>query len=814
MKRLLRIIPLFLATIMLVSAFGACGKGPDDGNKTVISNENTPLALSIGELDGVFNPFFATSAYDSTINGMTQLSMLSTDTEGNIAYGKTEPTVVEDMSQVLTDNRGDKTNEKDYANYYTTYEFLLKDGLKFSDGSPLTIKDVLFNLYLYLDPVYTGSATIYSTNIKGLAAYRAQDENEAAQEGMEDYFAVKAEERKTNFLNYCSNNDPITDQITADIKKVKELFREELETDWNLSSGEIESYKDYKTDHRGQPSAITAGWQVFLIKEGFITLKTKEKVIEWNGNENHGNKTKEQLIDMVYNDMVENSNEKTTKDNLAKIITSWATANTAKAYFNADEKTKYFNEIKEDGGLKVKSISGITTANVSTFKGKTLDKKQELLRIVINGVDPKAIWNFSFGVAPMKYYSSTELAAAADPATFNYGVDFGSIDFMNNHVKAQTIPVGAGPYMASNFENETTGITRNEFYSDNQVYFHRNVNFLLGSPKIRLLKYKVITMNRMYEAVQVGEVAFSDPQAKKETINDLSLDKNSHLKSELLDNLGYGYIGINAGKIKDLRVRKAIMHAMDTSLCLGYYTSDLASLIYRPMSKVSWAYPKDLEEPYYEVDNTGTLSKNLIEAAGYIKVNGVYTNSKDSSDKLKFTFTISGENLEDHPMYQTFAKAAKTLNDIGCDVTVVPDANALSKLASGGLTVWAAAWGSTIDPDMYQVYHKNSSATAVLNWGYPHLKVNGSTGEKTTIEDLSVLIEEGRQTLDKEIRTEIYTQALEKVMDLAVELPTYQRKNLFVYNKNVIDEASVPKDLSAYKGILSEIWNLSLKETK
>ena len=79
------------------------------------------------------------------------------------------------------------------------------------------------------------------------------------------------------------------------------------------------------------------------------------------------------------------------------------------------------------------------------------------------------------------------------------------------------------------------------------------------------------------------------------------------------------------------------------------------------------------------------------------------------------------------------------LNKAGFNVRVQTDANALNKLASGALTVWAAAWGSTIDPDMYQVYHKDSNATSTLNWGYKQILNPNSTmyaEEKVLIEEL------------------------------------------------------------------------------
>ena len=58
---------------------------------------------------------------------------------------------------------------------------------------------------------------------------------------------------------------------------------------------------------------------------------------------------------------------------------------------------------------------------------------------------------------------------------------------------------------------------------------------------------------------------------------------------------------------------------------------------------------------------------------------------------------------------------ADDLNKIGFDITVKNDRNALIKLATGKLEVWAAAWTTGIDPDLYQIYHKDSKATSTKN---------------------------------------------------------------------------------------------------
>ena len=148
-------VALCLPTILTLTS---CSTGDGSSDAFVIMTEN---------LDGLFNPFFSTSATDGTIVAMTQIGMLSSklndEGEVDVAFGQNEATVTLDFEQ-------SELNE----NNETVYTFVLKNGIKYSDGHPLTMEDVLFNLYVYLDPVYTGSATIYSTDIKGLAAYRSQ----------------------------------------------------------------------------------------------------------------------------------------------------------------------------------------------------------------------------------------------------------------------------------------------------------------------------------------------------------------------------------------------------------------------------------------------------------------------------------------------------------------------------------------------------------------------------------------------------------------------------------------------------------------
>ena len=162
--------------------------------------------------------------------------------------------------------------------------------------------------------------------------------------------------------------------------------------------------------------------------------------------------------------------------------------------------------------------------------------------------------------------------------------------------------------------------------------------------------------------------------------------------------------------------------------------------------------------------------------------------------------------------------AAKILNKHGFAVKVVNSATALSDLTTGKLAVWAAAWSSAIDPDLYQVYHIDSQATSVNNWGYKQIKANSIAyrDELALVKELSEYIDEGRSYDDstkegKDLRKEVYADALDVIMELAVELPAYQRMDMTAFNGDVINEKTLvpPAKRSPYNGLFARIWEVN-----
>ena len=871
MKKSSRVLAILIACLLMVQviALVACNPGVNPtpnpgGTSKKYDQETRAFTMSISTPDGVFNPYFSSSAYDSQIAGMTQIGMLNTDKNGTIVCGENEPTVV----KAYTTKPDEKGN--------THYEFLIKNGIKFSDGQPLTIKDVLFNLYVYLDPAYTGSSTIYSTDIVGLKAYRQQNPTGSGDEtAFEQTFSAAASLRIDQLINYVkfvgitSLQDPGTEpaeedipQLKADFATVAEKFLEELNSDWNAI--DMTSYKDN--------NEFEEKWQVFLLNDGGyndLLRKENEKVYkDENGNykldkteaqnvyeeeikpyiDEHPNLSaedaiKEYCITSVFNVYFPKDKNgdlditNTRATSFSSVVTNWGTAGTMLELFAAEAKSQYFAEHDK----VVPNITGITTKKVTEFDNvpaSEMDGEYDVLCIEINGIDPKAIYNFSFTVSPMHYYSTHsytnkkgETHDYIEEFDFveNFGLEFGDSNFMNKVINAPEkvgLPLGAGSYMASNERGDQSKVSADTFFDKNIVYFERNPYFetvgkQLTNAQIKYLKFKVVETDQVIGALSNGDIDYGEPNATQE--NKTDLEKAGLGYAQTMTN-GYGYVGINPRFVPNINVRRAIMKAFDTSIIVqNYYKGGLASIIYRPMSKASWAYPTDatvFKDPAkgldYSYDSTGIEIENLVKAAGYTKNgNDVYEKTIPGwgVDTLNYKFTIAGGST-DHPAYAMFLNAVKILNSVGFDVQVVTSQTALSDLSTGKLAVWAAAWSSTVDPDMYQVYHKDSKASSTNNWGYPYIKGTLSTSvykeEWRLVQELSDLIDEGRTTDVQEEREGIYAEALDKVMELAVEFPTYQRNDIAAYRKEILKRSSMTadNDLTPYNGLLSRIWEL------
>lgn len=113
---------------------------------------NDAIIVTLVTPSGAFTPYFTQVGYDGNVNSVLYTPLVRVDTDGLPIPGLAE--------------KWDISEDK------LTYTYYLREGLKYSDGSPMTTEDVEFTWTLLHDPSYDGLNSVVEAKIKGGQAYK------------------------------------------------------------------------------------------------------------------------------------------------------------------------------------------------------------------------------------------------------------------------------------------------------------------------------------------------------------------------------------------------------------------------------------------------------------------------------------------------------------------------------------------------------------------------------------------------------------------------------------------------------------------
>lgn len=189
MKRTKRFTALMLTGLMGAVSVAGCSK-TDSPQQTSAVVPETNAAADVSEiadkealllggegLSGVFNPLFAESEADQMVCSLLFDTICSVGEYGELedAAGHLEATDGEGESVETTSSDGSSEGVE-----LLTYQLTLKEGQKFSDGSAMTIDDVIFTWKLMADPYYEGSYSLAEVPVRGMQEYYYDTEDVAA----------------------------------------------------------------------------------------------------------------------------------------------------------------------------------------------------------------------------------------------------------------------------------------------------------------------------------------------------------------------------------------------------------------------------------------------------------------------------------------------------------------------------------------------------------------------------------------------------------------------------------------------------------
>ena len=150
-------LALGLAALTVVGSLSACGNNDstsessaagsqESTTETVVdgNGNDTPLVVGYSYFSSKFSPFFATTAYDQDVADITSVPLLGSDREGNVVLKGIEGTTVayNGVDYLYTGIADCEITQNDDGT--VVYEFVLRDDITFSDGTPLTADDVIF----------------------------------------------------------------------------------------------------------------------------------------------------------------------------------------------------------------------------------------------------------------------------------------------------------------------------------------------------------------------------------------------------------------------------------------------------------------------------------------------------------------------------------------------------------------------------------------------------------------------------------------------------------------------------------------------
>ena len=750
MKNMKKLLALLLAATTTFS-FAACGKTAtgSKGNDKNGAAADTIVADASG-FESKFSPFFSQCVDDTNVAvNFSQIQILNLDRVGNPVlkgiegetreYNGTEYTYYGPADVEITENEDGTVD----------YDIQLRDDLKFSDGEPVTADDVIFTMYVYSDPTYDGSTTLYSQPIAGMDDYR---------NGMStlSVLLAAAGEDNTDFTYWTEDQQKAFWDAVNDggVKFAQEIV------DYMVANAGVEE---------GDVVSAASGWGFDLedgatAKDFFLAIGEN---YGWNFSamekETAGTALADLIPEDVYNYSTVGVETAESAKNISGIVKTGdyslriTTSELSAAfiyqlnmpiaplhYYGDTSKYDYDN-----------NQFGFDKGDLSVVRSKTtkpLGAGAYVFKDYFDGtVYMDANENYFLG-APKIAHLNVKETQEADKLT---GVQTGTLDVAN-------------PSYSSEVSKQIAEINGSEELR----------GAVIDTELIDFRGYGYVGISA--DNVKVGNDPSSDEsKALRKAINTVI----AAYRDEGIDS----YYGETASVINYpiSNTSWAAPQVTDDGYQVAYSKDVEGNDIYKSGQSADEKYAAALD-----------AALGYFEAAGYTVEDGKLT-AAPAGAKLEYTVNIGGGGSGDHPTFLILKNAADAFKSIGFTLTVNDLANASDLYASyqsGVAEMWCAAWQAGGDPDMYQLYHSEGSTN--------YYKIADA--------DLDDLIVTARQSTDQTYRKGLYKAAMEIIMDWGVELPVYQRSEAIIVSSERVNLDTLPQDMTPYWQWYAEIETLEL----
>ena len=715
------------------------------------AKEERPLAIAVNGLSDGYSPFDDASECTALEDKLTGVTLIGHTRGGDTVSVASSPKTEQYGGKTYGySGIADITPSYDAETDTTTYRIALRNDVKFADGELLSADDVIFTMYVHLDPSYTGSSPLQEAGIVGAINYRfdsaaadsiTQERIDEVLESDEIIPLIKEQivlpTLKAQFENIKSfYGDSAYSVYTSKYPKAEELFAffYSISGDYSAKGKNAETVISdiadmYGGDYR-QLASMTVGDETVFddqaqsIAVGYLT-------------EQAGDDTETERVRSVSGIVREGDFSLAVTVNgdgsgFEKALESMVIA--PLHYYGSETYYDYENEM-------FGFIKGRATASLAEKRDRSMGA----------------------GAYVMTSAGSEEILLEANPYYYKGVPGFSAIKLVNGSPAdaAALIADGTADICVSDGSAENYGKVEAENRSIEKIY-----------PLISAdTGYGYIGLNA--DTICIGDQFSDQSYALRKGI----ATAIAYFKKESVDTYFGGY-----GQILDYPLIEGL--EMDKNAD-GYIVP----------------YNRDVNgNPIVSPDMTPEESREAVKSAciGFFKAAGytfsdagVITAVPNGGEK-EYSAVIAADGTGNHPSYIALKKASELLDEIGMHIKITDtdDASVLwEALSSGTQQIWAGAWN---DESLTTVYVDSYYGA-------------DSTKLKAFIRDAEAADEEDRQSA--------FMKCYDRTVNTyAVEVPMYRRIQCTLFSTLRIDISTLTPDMTDSYDWSDEIWSIKPKQ--
>ena len=313
-------------------------------------------------------------------------------------------------------------------------------------------------------------------------------------------------------------------------------------------------------------------------------------------------------------------------------------------------------------------------------------------------------------------------------------------------------PIGTGPYRLV------------EHRPDDRVVLEAFSDYFAGPPANLGLVLRVVPDDTMRGLeLRKGTVDLVINDLAPDVVHQLARD--GQVEVTTAPGVDYQYLGINLRDpiLSDVRVRRALAHAIDRQAIVTYLRRDLATAAVGILPPMSWAFEADVPEFEYDPER----ARALLDAAGFPDPDG-----EGPASRFDLTLRISTAEF-------TRLQAAiiqSQLQDVGVVLRVASTefATLYADVLRGNVQMYSLQWVGVSDPDMLRrVFHSGQMPPVGFNRGF--------------FDDpgVDVLLERAAVTQDEAVRKALYGAAQRKIAEAVPCISLWYKTNVAVHGPDV-----------------------------